>query len=238
VARWGRASRLLTVPPGSRVLDLGCAFGFGTRLLARRFRVEGRDLSAEYVRRARIAAPNVSFTCGPAGSLPYPENHFQAVALLDVLEHVPDGRAVVDEVARVLQPDGELVLSTPNRGLLAKLDSLNLYQSIFRGHGPAPTDDPSWSVSPHHRHYSLEDLEAMLRPWFAVEAVQYTGVGLAEIVNLMLLVVVLRLARAPRLFGVLQYLYFGVYILEDELSIGRLSYHVMIRARRIGVVQT
>ncbi|MFN8557972.1 MAG: hypothetical protein U0531_11735 [Dehalococcoidia bacterium] len=38
--------------------------------------------------------------------------------------------------------------------------------------------------------------------------------------------------RLPRLYDVLQYLYYSVYLAEDLLPCGRWSYHIMVRARR------
>src|SRR5579875_610697 len=143
MARWGRAIRLLQLPPGSSVLDLGCAFGFGTKMLARRYRAYGHDLSAGYIERARRSVP-ATFTVGAADAVPYPDASFDGILLLDVLEHVPDERSVLAEVARLLRPGGRLVLSVPNRGLLARADSLNVYQRLIRPGWLPPTDDPSW----------------------------------------------------------------------------------------------
>jgi SAM-dependent methyltransferase len=233
MARWGRAARLLSLQSGSKVLDLGCAFGHGTRILTSRYHVWGRDLSPDFVARARARLPSVDFTCGPAGDLPYPDSFFDGVVLLDVLEHVPNEAVVVSEIARVIRPGGELIVSTPHSGILGGLDSLNLYQLLFGRTKPAPTDDPSWALSPVHRHYTARDLRKLLGPAFLVESVQYTGVGIAELINLFLLVLVRRMLRSEALYSALQYVYFGAYILEDELSIGRFSYHVMIKCRRV-----
>lgn len=232
MARWGRAARLVTLAPGARVLDVGCAFGHGTAILARRYRVAGHDLSSEYIQRARARLPEVPFTCGSAEALPHLSGSFDGAVLLDVLEHVPDERRVISEIARVVRPGGELIVSVPNRGMLAAWDSLNVYRRLFGDTSPAPTDDPSWVIRPGHRHYSHHDVERLLEPWFGVESVQLTGIGVAEVINLVLLILVLRFGRAPRLYRALRYLYFGAYIVEDELSIGRGSYHLMVRCRR------
>lgn len=238
MARWGRASRLLArgpspLAPGSRVLDVGCAFGYGTSVLARCYQVEGLDVSESHVRRARRRLPSVRFTLGRADNLPYPDGTFDAVVILDVVEHVAAPSAALSEAARILQPGGVLILSTPNRGLLSFLDSLNVYAKLFGSSSPAPTDDPSWPEARVHRHYSLDGLRALLAPDFQVEAYRYTGIGVAELVNLMLLIVVRRWLRAQRIYSVLQWLYFVLYVVEDEMSLGRFSYHVMVAARKV-----
>ena len=233
MARWTRAARLLRLPAGARVLDLGCAFGFGTRLLTARYRTYGHDLSASSIERARRSVPGATFTCGPADAVPYPDAYFDGVLLLDVLEHLPDERAAIDEVARVMRPGGQLIVSVPNRGVLAPLDSLNVYHHLLGRWAPPPTDDPSWAQSPVHRHYTRRELEALLGAHFRVGAATYTGLGVAEPVNLVLLVLFQAVWRATRLYKVLQYLYFGVYLAEDFLPMGPQGYHLMVAAERI-----
>jgi 2-polyprenyl-3-methyl-5-hydroxy-6-metoxy-1,4-benzoquinol methylase len=189
MARWHRARALLDLPDCARVLDLGCAFGFGTRLLESRYEAYGHDLSSQYIERARRTSNRSTYTCGPADDVPYPDAHFDAVLLLDVLEHVPETESVVNEVTRLLRPGGQLIVSVPNRGSLAALDSLNLYRAWLGDRAPAPTDDPSWIRHPYHEHYDLEQIRRMFAPDFKVRAVQYTGLGIAEPVNLGLLLV-------------------------------------------------
>jgi SAM-dependent methyltransferase len=233
MARWNRAARALQIPAGSRVLDLGCAFGFGTRLLTHRYHAFGHDLSPGYIKRAQRSVPHATFTCGPADTVPYPDGIFDAILLLDVLEHVPNERALVDEIARLLRPGGQLILSVPNKGLLAGLDSLNLYRRLLGDSAPPPTDDPSWCQSPVHQHYSASEIATLLGPRFLVRDAEYTGVGVAEMVNLLLLLAFRGFLRPPRTYEVLQYLYFGVYLAEDLLPTGPWGYHLMVSAERI-----
>lgn len=233
MARWSRAARLLRLPDGSCVLDLGCAFGFGTRMLTDRYQAYGHDLSLSYIERARRSVPGVTFTQGAADALPYRAGSFHGVLLLDVLEHVPDEGAVIDEIARVLQHGGRLVVSVPHKGILGSLDSLNMYRQLLGSRAPAPTDDPSWPESPQHRHYAVSDLAQLLGRRFRILSVEYTGIGLAEPLNLLLLLLFRALLRLPRIYDMLQYLYFGVYLAEDLIRTGTFGYHMMIEAERV-----
>jgi SAM-dependent methyltransferase len=68
------------------------------------------DASAHALR--RLAAHGG--TTVPAGdALPFPDASFNAVLAFEVLEHVGDDAALLDEIARVSAPGGLLVLSTP-----------------------------------------------------------------------------------------------------------------------------
>jgi SAM-dependent methyltransferase len=215
-----------------RVLDLGCAFGHGTRMLARRYAVVGVDASPSYIHRAVRARPRVRYLVATADAVPLRANTFDAVLLLDVIEHVPEERPVIAEAARLLRPGGTLVLSVPHAGLLRRWDSINRCHSLMDPAEIAPFRDVVQEGGELHRHYSLRELRALLRPYFRVTAVQRTGMGAAEIVNIVLLWACKRVLRAPRLYDLLQYVYFTVYMAEDLIPLGRWSYHIMIRAVR------
>jgi SAM-dependent methyltransferase len=232
MARWTRAIQALPFKHG-RVLDLGCAFGFATRRLAHRgYQTVGVDASPAYIARARRAHPQGVYLLASAEAVPLPDSSFDGVLFLDVLEHVHDERAALAEIARLLKPGGTFIVSVPHRGLLWWLDSLNLYQWLVRRtqHGLPP---PEIGLEAPHRHYRLTQLQEMLGPCFRVERVMRTGLGLAELVNLPLLVLCRYLLGWEWLYQLLQYLYFTVYLLEDVAPLGPLGYHMMVVATRI-----
>jgi cyclopropane fatty-acyl-phospholipid synthase-like methyltransferase len=81
---------LKDVPPGSRLLDLGCGDGsLLTRELATCFRVTGVDLSPVQLRLARRAIPTATFICSDMTALHLPAESFDAVTSFYSLNHVP-----------------------------------------------------------------------------------------------------------------------------------------------------
>lgn len=104
-------------PRGSRLLELGCAFGdFCAEAAGAGARPLGVDLSAEGIDEARTRHPGLDFQVGDAVALletPGPGS-FDAVCAYEVIEHCPSVKGFLGQVAALLCPGGYLALSTPN----------------------------------------------------------------------------------------------------------------------------
>jgi GT2 family glycosyltransferase/SAM-dependent methyltransferase/glycosyltransferase involved in cell wall biosynthesis len=104
---------------GRRVLDLASGEGFGAGILARSATsVTGIEIDARTVDHAALnyGGDRVSFTLGDARDLSaFPDGSFGAVIAFEMIEHVSDQSQVLSEAARVLAPDGLLIMSTPDR---------------------------------------------------------------------------------------------------------------------------
>lgn len=98
-----------------RLLDVGCAAGFFLAEAQAHYQVQGVELSAwsSAYARERLGLPVVTGTLQQAA---LPASYFDVVTLWDVIEHVADPVPLLAEVARVLRPDGRLVLSTGDWG--------------------------------------------------------------------------------------------------------------------------
>jgi ubiquinone/menaquinone biosynthesis C-methylase UbiE len=114
------AAAVLHVGRPERVLQVACGDGDGVLFLAREFptaRVRGIDAAAELVAAAtqRVGLDpegRVAFKVGGPRRIPYPEDHFDLVAVVD---ERPSPR----EVARVLRPGGHLILAATAGGTAA-----------------------------------------------------------------------------------------------------------------------
>lgn len=111
---------LYTPVSGKRVLEVGCQNGAWLVAL-REAGAEpvGIDVVEPAVKAAAVRAScwnvDVDARVGDACSLAFADNSFDLVASSDVIEHVPDKRAMVREVMRVLRPGGIAVISAPQR---------------------------------------------------------------------------------------------------------------------------
>ncbi|MGE5515454.1 MAG: class I SAM-dependent methyltransferase [Bacteroidota bacterium] len=105
-----------------RHLDIGCSAGTFIGTLAPGQDSVGIDLAEAQIDYARQhhGGPNRRFEVVPAGPLPYADGAFDAVTVVELIEHLPaaDNLVLLREAARVLEHGGRLVVSTPNYGSL------------------------------------------------------------------------------------------------------------------------
>lgn len=105
--------------PG-KILDVGCGIGGTSRYLANKFpqaQVQGITLSPSQVKRgtelaAERGLSNVNFKVMDALNMEIPDNTYDLVWACESGEHMPDKKAYVDEMVRVLKPGGTIVIAT------------------------------------------------------------------------------------------------------------------------------
>ena len=112
------------------VLDVGCGAGAQCQFWADKgHRYQGIDINEPLIRLARERAAeqgrDARFEVGSATSLPFAEASFDACLLPELLEHVADWRACLNEAVRVLRPKGVIYISTSNK-LCPKQEEFNL----------------------------------------------------------------------------------------------------------------
>ncbi|RDS79293.1 glycosyltransferase [Dyella monticola] len=104
---------------GKQVLDIACGEGYGSAILAQQAAaVTGVDISQEAVDHARSTYGNIAgllFQQGDAASIPLPDNSVDVVVSFETIEHHDKHVEMMNEVRRVLRPDGLLIMSSPNR---------------------------------------------------------------------------------------------------------------------------
>ncbi len=120
VARYAFARRYAE---GRRVLDAGCGAGYGAAELAQTaLHVTGLDVARDAIEFARVnyPIPNLRFLVSSCTSTPFPKNSFELVVAFEVIEHLPDYRAFLNECARMVTPQGLCIISSPNKSYYAE----------------------------------------------------------------------------------------------------------------------
>ncbi len=140
--RFRDSESLFTIPENANVLDIDCRTGIGTMYFARRFPTArftclAMAKSFETQAKARLAAEGISASVSQVMGLPLllPDQTFDVVLSYETLEHVPDTKAFIVELSRVLKPGGTLVLTTPNR-LWEPVHWLSATLHLDHGEGP------------------------------------------------------------------------------------------------------
>jgi 2-polyprenyl-3-methyl-5-hydroxy-6-metoxy-1,4-benzoquinol methylase len=121
----------LPARPAGRLLDVGCGNGgMMQRLAELGWQAEGVDFDPDAVQQAR--ARGLPVRLGALHHQAYPDEHFDAITMTHVVEHVPDPLALLRESHRILRPGGRLALVTPNADSLGH----KLFRDAWRGLEP------------------------------------------------------------------------------------------------------
>lgn len=173
-----------------RFLDYGCGpCGLLNKVQSRCDECFGVDVDKAKIEMAKCNFPHFNLQAIEVdGRTPFPDNYFDTVAIVEVIEHVGDERATLQEISRILKPGGKLLLTTPHRGLLTFLDLGNFKFVFPRLHRfihlrilrkPENYQEQFVSVSERgligditvsknrcawHRHYSQREIESHCPP--------------------------------------------------------------------------
>jgi SAM-dependent methyltransferase len=146
-----------------RVLENGCGVGMYLQHLAP---YAGSIIGLEFdLERALEAHSQVSAVANAAcEQLPFPTASFDAILSHEVLEHVGDDRAAVEEMVRVLKPGGLIVLFVPNLGYPYETHGVYWRGRYHFGNIPLVHYLPAgWrrKLVPHVRAYSISAIRKL-----------------------------------------------------------------------------
>lgn len=122
---------LLDIKAG-RLLDVSCGLGYLMQMAEERSAIAyGIDLSVVALQKARAYTGSSRLVLGNGEQLPWPDNYFDYVTCQGSLEHfIHPGRGV-QEIARVLNPDGHAVILLPNSHHLIAIYNVYRYGGIL-----------------------------------------------------------------------------------------------------------
>lgn len=156
-----RYSWSLDIAAGKDVLDIACGEGYGSALMATRAKsVVGVDISHDAVAHAcerYQQHQNLRFVAGSATAIPLPDASVDVVVSFETIEHLLGHEEMIEQIRRVLRPDGVLVMSSPNKKVYS--------------------DDRDYHNEYHVKELYFDEFDALLRSRFA--KVSYYGQRLA-----------------------------------------------------------
>ena len=137
-----------------RILDVGCGTGANLKMLREYGAAEGVDISQQAVDFCHERGLT-DVLHGAAEELPHANDTFDLVTALDVIEHLDDDSVGLNEIRRVLRPNGRTLLFVPAFMFLWGVQ-----------------DD----VSNHRRRYTRKQLlDAVTASGLEVEALSYAN---------------------------------------------------------------
>ena len=117
----------------AKILDLACGTGaLSRRLEERGFRVTGLDFSFESLRRMKQATRTIKPVQADAAALPFGPGSFDVVTCMGAWRHFPEPQRVLNEVCRVLRPDGLFLVGyfPPKLGGIVSVPSGRLGKAV------------------------------------------------------------------------------------------------------------
>lgn len=145
------------------VLDVGCGDGVFAAITFDEALNIGFDPSPRILHEAAKSDAYEHILCADGGAVPFEREYFSTVISNSVLEHIPMLDDVIDEVARVLKPQGRFIFCVPNDKLLRNL-SVSNFLDKSKLHGAANAYRSFFNTISRHKHAdSYEVWERRLR---------------------------------------------------------------------------
>ena len=155
----------LSLSPGVRVLDVGCgAGGWHARIAPAGAAIIGIDLMAGMLQEARTAAAGGELAAvlaqADAQALPLGAATVDRVLCAGVLYHVPDCKAALLEMGRVLRPGGRAVIATNGAYAMRRIYEVHADAARELGYEPLPIAAG---------HFTMDDLPLVQQAFPVVE---------------------------------------------------------------------
>lgn len=116
------------------VIDVGCGDGYFLNLLAKKLKKydKGKCLTGlDYAESGLISLKNrlskIKTKCADVTSIPFKDDSFDTVLLMETLEHIKEWKKAINECLRILKKNGYLIITVPN----AKYDKWNGHTNFW-----------------------------------------------------------------------------------------------------------
>ena len=158
------------LPHKANILDIGCGAGFLTNPLAEAgHSVTGIDLSHSSleVAKKRDSTQTVKYLTANAYSLPFPNDSFDVVSAMDILEHVEEPHLLIAEASRVLKTGGYFFFHTFNRNLFSYFTVIKSMEWFVKNTPPNLHVYPLF-ITPNELNEHLETYKLKALHWIGL----------------------------------------------------------------------
>jgi len=157
------------------LLDVGCGAGDILDSLPVRNKI-GIDYSFYLLSIAKKRSYKFPILQSNAEKLPFKDNQFNCILLMDVLEHVANPKKILNEIYRISAKDSMFILNIPNDNLINKckkiIKKLNLHKyfvteyHLEENNGKNANINMDW----HLHHFTKNDIVKLISPkWHIIE---------------------------------------------------------------------
>lgn len=159
---------MMSSRPGERILEVGCGGGHVLQLF-RDAKLTGVDVSGEMLAKAEknLRGYDATLLKGNIAELGLESDSFDGIVCTEVLEHVMDPEAILEQIQRLVRPGGRVVITFPNDNLI------NGLKGVIRKSGLTaipPFTRINWGGDHYHFHiWSVPEMRALLAKYFIVE---------------------------------------------------------------------
>jgi SAM-dependent methyltransferase len=124
--------RKITLPKNAKLLEIGCGTGHNLAMLGTFGTVDALEVDdiAREMAEQRLGHEVLSAPLPELAGIP--DELYDMVAALDVVEHIPDDKAALEGIARVLKPGGKLLITVPaHQWMWSAHDVVNHHQRRY-----------------------------------------------------------------------------------------------------------
>jgi SAM-dependent methyltransferase len=124
--------RKITLPKNAKLLEIGCGTGHNLAMLGTFGTVDALEVDdiAREMAEQRLGHDVLSAPLPELAGIP--DELYDMVAALDVVEHIPDDKAALEGIARVLKPGGKLLITVPaHQWMWSAHDVVNHHQRRY-----------------------------------------------------------------------------------------------------------
>lgn len=164
----GRLREVLNLPTAGRLLDAGGGTGRVTSQLRSQVgELVLTDVSAGMLQQARQKS-RIDISQAHAERLPFPDECFDRVLVVDALHHFCDQKLAIADLLRVLKPGGRLVIEEPDLNRLSvKMIAVAEKIALMRSRFYYP--DEISAIIANHGHTALIESDDQVSVWVVVD---------------------------------------------------------------------